>query len=38
MQTQADRWLGEFDALLQANSKPNLKEYLGDYGNAVQWN
>ena len=38
MQTQAGRWLREFDALLQTNPKPNLTEYLGEYGSVVQWN
>jgi len=38
MQTQAGRWLREFDELLQANPKPNLKEYLGEYGGVGQWN
>ena len=38
MQTQAGRWLREFDELLQASSKPNLTEYLGEYGNIARWN
>ena len=37
MQTQAGRWLREFDELLQANPRPNLAEYLGEYG-VRQWN
>lgn len=38
MQTQAGRWLREFDAMLQANPKPNITEYLGEYGSVGQWN
>jgi hypothetical protein len=38
MQTQAGRWLREFDALLQVNPKPKLTEYLGEYGSVAQWN
>ena len=37
-QTQAGRWLREFDALLQANPKPDLAKYLGEYGSVAQWN
>jgi len=38
MQTQAGRWLREFDGLLQKDPKPNLPEYLGAYGSVTQWN
>ena len=38
MQTQAGRWLREFDDLLQKNPKPNLTEYLGEYGKVADWN
>jgi hypothetical protein len=38
MQTQAGRWLREFDELLQKNPKPNLTEYLGEYGKVADWN
>lgn len=38
MQTQAGRWLREFDELLQKNPKPNLPEYLGAYGGVAHWN
>jgi len=38
MQTLAGRWLREFDALLQANPKPDLAKYLDAYGSVTQWN
>ena len=38
MQTQAGRWLREFDTLLQANPKPDLAKYLNEYGSVGQWN
>jgi len=38
MQTQAGRWLREFDALLQANPKPDLTKYFGEYGSVAHWN
>ena len=38
MQTLAGRWLREFDALLQANPKPDLAKYLDAYDSVTQWN
>lgn len=38
MQTQAGRWLREFDTLLQANPKPDLAQYLDGYGAVSRWN
>ena len=38
MQVEAGRWLREFDELLQANPKPEIVEYLGEYGTVGQWN
>ncbi|MEO6753332.1 MAG: DUF932 domain-containing protein [Chthoniobacteraceae bacterium] len=38
MQMQAGRWLREFDELLQANPKPDLANYLGEYSGAGHWN
>jgi hypothetical protein len=38
MQTQAGRWLREFDELLKANPKPDIAEYLGEYGSVAQRN
>ena len=38
MQAQAGRWLREFDDLHQANPKPNLTEYLGEYSTVAKWN
>ncbi|MEQ1853453.1 MAG: DUF932 domain-containing protein [Chthoniobacteraceae bacterium] len=38
MQTQAGRWLREFDELLQKNPKPALADYLAEYGSVAQWN
>jgi hypothetical protein len=38
MQTQAGRWLREFDVMLQGNPKPNFTEYLADYRSVGQWN
>jgi hypothetical protein len=38
MQTQAGRWLREFDELLRKDSKPNYAEYLGDYRSVIHWN
>ena len=35
---RACRWLREFDDLLQKNPKPNLTEYLGEYGKVADWN
>ena len=37
MQTQARRWLRGFDELLQVNPKPDIAEYLGEYGSGGQW-
>jgi hypothetical protein len=38
MQTQAGRWLREFDELLQKTPKPDIADYLGEYGVVAQWN
>jgi hypothetical protein len=38
MQTQAGRWLREFDGLLQKNPRPGIAEYLGDYRSVIHWN
>ena len=38
IQTQAGRWLREFDELLQANPKPDMAKYLGAYGGVTHWN
>ncbi len=38
MQTQAGRWLREFDQLLQVDLIPGLGKYLGDYHSAGRWN
>lgn len=38
MQTQAGRWLREFDGLLQKDPKPNFTEYLADYRSVSHWN
>jgi hypothetical protein len=38
MQTQAGRWLREFDGLLQKDPKPDLAKYLDEYGSVGQWN
>ena len=38
MQTQAGRWLREFDELLQKDPKPKLAEYLREYGEVAHWN
>ena len=38
MQTQAGRWLREFDGLLQKDPKPNYTEHLGDYRSVGHWN
>ena len=38
MQTQAGRWLREFDELLTVDPKPDLKKHLGEYTGAGHWN
>ena len=38
IQTQAGRWLREFDELLRANPKPDMAKYLGAYGGVTHWN